>query len=136
MTLSLLSEEPGLPGWGLPAGLAAAYGGDLGFAEPCTYANFVASLDGVTALGPEYPSSGSAISGHNPADRLVMGLLRACADVVLIGAGTLRATPSHRWSPAHVCPAAADAYAAFRRDLGRDGDPLLAVVTARGDLPE
>ena len=43
---------------------------------------------------PEYPSSGSAISGHDPADRFVMGLLRACADVVLIGAGTLRATPA------------------------------------------
>jgi pyruvate/2-oxoglutarate dehydrogenase complex dihydrolipoamide acyltransferase (E2) component len=52
-SFSLLYEEPGLPGWGLPAGLAAAYGGDLGFAQPCTYANFVASLDGVTALGPE-----------------------------------------------------------------------------------
>jgi hypothetical protein len=32
-------------------GLAAAYDGDIGFAEPCTYANFVASLDEVTALG-------------------------------------------------------------------------------------
>ena len=59
-------------------------------------------MDGVTALGPEYPSSGSAISGHDPADRFVMGLLRACADVVLIGAGTLRATPGHLWTPGHV----------------------------------
>lgn len=91
--LSVLYKESGLPGWGLPAGLAAAYGGDLGFAEPCTYANFVASLDGVTALGPEHPASGSAISGREPADRFVMALLRACADAVLIGAGTLRATP-------------------------------------------
>src|SRR6059058_3965143 len=91
--LARLHERAGLPFWGLPPPLAAAYGGDLGFARPCVYANFVASMDGVTALGPEYPSSGSAISGHAPADRFVMGLLRACADVVLIGAGTLRATP-------------------------------------------
>ncbi len=52
------------------------YGGDLGFAGPCLYANFIASPDGVTALGPEYPSSGSAISGCEPADRFAMALLR------------------------------------------------------------
>jgi riboflavin biosynthesis pyrimidine reductase len=133
--LTALYEQEGLPAWGLPPPLADIYGGDLGFRQPCVYANFVASIDGVTALGPEYPSSGSAISGHAPADRFVMGLLRACADVVLIGAGTLRATPGHLWTPAHVCPAAAESFAAFRRGLGGDGDPLLAVVTARGDVP-
>lgn len=134
MTLSLLSEEPGLPGWGLPAGLAAAYGGDLGFAEPCTYANFVASLDGVTALGPEHPDSGSAISGGEPADRFIMALLRACADAVLIGAGTLRATPRHVWTPGHVWPATGE-FAALRRARGRPAEPELFVATARGDLP-
>jgi riboflavin biosynthesis pyrimidine reductase len=133
--LAVLYERAGRPTWGLPRVLADLYGGDLGFRPPCVYANFVASVDGVTALGPEYPSSGSAISLHDPADRFVMGLLRACADVVLIGAGTLRATPRHLWTPAHVCPAAADGYAALRRGLGRDGDPLLAVVTAHGDVP-
>jgi riboflavin biosynthesis pyrimidine reductase len=133
--LARLYERAGLPAWPMPPALAEVYGGGLGFRQPCVYANFVASVDGVTALGPEYPSSGSAISGHDPADRFVMGLLRACADVVLIGAGTLRATPRHRWTPAHVCPAAADGYAALRRSHGRRGDPELAVVTARGDLP-
>jgi riboflavin biosynthesis pyrimidine reductase len=133
--LTALYEQEGLPAWGLPSALADVYGGDLGFRQPCVYANFVASVDGVTALGPEYPSSGSAISGHAPADRFVMGLLRACADVVLIGAGTLRATPGHRWTPSHVCPAAAESYAALRRTRGLSADPLLAVVTARGDVP-
>jgi len=133
--LTALYEQEGLPAWGLPRALADVYGGDLGFREPCVYANFVASVDGVTALGPEYPSSESAISGHDPADRFVMGLLRACADVVLIGAGTLRATPGHLWTPAHVCPAATGGYAALRRTRGLPMDPLLAVVTARGDVP-
>jgi riboflavin biosynthesis pyrimidine reductase len=64
-----------------------------------------------------------------------MGLLRACADVVLIGAGTLRATPGHRWTPLHACPAAAESYAALRRTRGLPAGPLLAVVTARGDVP-
>ena len=81
--LARLYERAGLPAWPLPRVLADVYGGDLGFRQPCVYANFVASVDGVTALGPEYPSSGSAISGHDPADRFVMGLLQACADVVL-----------------------------------------------------
>jgi riboflavin biosynthesis pyrimidine reductase len=133
--LAMLYEQAGLPAWGLPEGLADLYDGDLGFPEPCVYANFVASVDGVTALGPAYPSSGSAISGGDPADRFVMGLLRACADMVLIGAGTLRATPGHQWTPSYICPEAADGYAALRRNVGRRGDPQLAVVTLSGEVP-
>jgi riboflavin biosynthesis pyrimidine reductase len=133
--LGVLYEEPGLPCWQLPKRLAAAYGGDLGFAEPCLYANFVTSLDGVVALGHEYHSSGSAISGREPADWFVMGLLRACADAVLIGAGTLRASPTHHWTPDHVCPAAQADFVALRQSLGRTTRPELVVVTASGDLP-
>ncbi|MGP4000666.1 dihydrofolate reductase family protein [Streptomyces sp. 8N706] len=133
--LELLHEEAGQPRFGLPPELATAYGGDLGFTPPCVYANFVTSIDGVVALGPEYPSSGSAISGREPADRFVMGLLRACADVVLIGAGTLRATPGHRWTPDHVCPQAAPDFAELRRSLRRATRPELVVVTASGDVP-
>lgn len=133
--LTVLYEQPGLPGFSLPSVLATAYGGDLGFSASCVYANFVSSMDGVTALGPEYQSSGSVISGHDPTDRFVMGLLRACSDVVLIGAGTLRATPGHLWTPQHAYPPAADGYAALRRGLGLASDPELAIVTARGDVP-
>jgi riboflavin biosynthesis pyrimidine reductase len=133
--LDLLYEEAGQPRFGLPPVLTTAYGGDLGFTLPCVYANFVASIDGVVALGPEYPSSGSAISGREPADRFVMGLLRACADAVLIGAGTLRATPRHLWTPDHVCPQAAPAFRELRRSLRRATQPQLVVVTASGDVP-
>lgn len=133
--LHVLYEEPGLPYWDLPTPLAAIYGGGLGFTEPCVYGNFVSSIDGVVALGPEYPSSGSAISGGDPTDRFIMGLLRACADTVLIGAGTLRATPSHQWTPEYVCPPAAADFAELRRSLRRTAEPELVVVTARGDLP-
>ncbi|MFG1679168.1 dihydrofolate reductase family protein [Nonomuraea sp. NPDC049269] len=132
---NLLYEQAALPPAGLPSTLATAYGGDLGFTEPCVYANFVASLDGVVALGPQYPSSGSAISGGEPADRFVMGLLRAFADVVLIGAGTLRASAGHRWTPEHVYPAAAADFAELRGSRGRTAGPELAVVTATGDVP-
>jgi riboflavin biosynthesis pyrimidine reductase len=80
------------------------------------------------------PSAGSIISGKYPADRFVMALLRACADVVLLGAGTLRATPGHIWTPAHVYPALATEFASLRSSLGRSPEPTLVVLTANGDL--
>lgn len=133
--LRMLDEIVSLPHAGIPEELAAAYGGDLGFEEPRLYANFVASVDGVVALGPEHPSSGSLISGREPADRLVMGLLRAFADAVLIGAGTFRATPDHLWTAEHIYPAGATAFAELRRSRGRPATPELIVTTARGELP-
>jgi riboflavin biosynthesis pyrimidine reductase len=132
--LELLFEAPGLPQVPLPPGLRRLYGGDLGFAPGTLYANFVSSLDGVVAL--EDPSSaGASISGASETDRFVMGLLRAFADAVLIGAGTLRAEPRHLWTPAKIHPAAAADYAELRRQLGRPPEPLLVVVSATGDVP-
>ncbi|WP_051450126.1 dihydrofolate reductase family protein [Actinospica robiniae] len=133
--LEILYEHPDIAGRPLPAGLHALYGGGLDLPSPCLYANFVASIDGVAALGPEHPSSGSAISGREPADRFVMGLLRAFASAVLIGAGTLRATPTHHWTPEHVYRAAAPEFAALRASRGLSAQPELVIATARGDLP-
>lgn len=98
------------------------------------YSNFVASLDGVVTLGSR-PSAGSLISGRNQADRFLMGVLRACADAVLIGASTLRATPGHRWTPEHIFPDQASSYARLRDTLGRKPQPRLVVLTASGDIP-
>jgi riboflavin biosynthesis pyrimidine reductase len=98
------------------------------------YSNFVASLDGVVALGAE-ASAGSIISGRNQGDRFLMGLLRACADAVLLGAGTLRATPGHRWTPEHIFPQVGDAFARLRSRLGRTAQPRLVLFTASGDVP-
>jgi riboflavin biosynthesis pyrimidine reductase len=97
------------------------------------YSNFVASLDGVVTLGSK-PSAGSILSGKYAADRFLMGLLRACADAVVIGAGTLRATPGHIWTPAHVYPALATEFTALRSSLGRSPEPALVLLTASGDL--
>jgi riboflavin biosynthesis pyrimidine reductase len=97
------------------------------------YSNFVSSLDGVVTLGSK-PSAGSIISGKYPADRFFMGLLRACADAVVIGAGTMRATPGHLWTPAHVYPALATEFTALRSSLGRGREPALVLLTASGDL--
>jgi riboflavin biosynthesis pyrimidine reductase len=128
----VLYEAADLPAYKLPADLHHLYGG-LGFAKRVVYSNFVASLDGVVTLGAK-PFAGSTISAKYPADRFLMGLLRACADAVLIGAGTLRATPGHLWTPAHVYPEMATEFLALRSALGRSTEPLLVVVTASGKL--
>ncbi|HZU16346.1 MAG TPA: dihydrofolate reductase family protein [Candidatus Dormibacteraeota bacterium] len=129
-----LYEAPGLPAYQLPAELARAYGGPLGFPERRLLANFVASIDGVVARHREDRSPGSAIGGDSEADRFVMGLLRACAEAVLVGAGTLRAAPGHRWTPDHVYPPGAAAFAELRRRLGLAPVPRLVVVSGRGEL--
>src|ERR1700693_5169415 len=124
--------EADLPAYKLPADLHHLYG-RLGFADRVVYSNYVSSLDGVVTLGSK-PSAGSIISGKYPADRFLMGLLRACADAVLIGAGTLRATPGHLWTPAHIYPDLETEFLALRSALGRSTEPQLVVVTESGNL--
>ena len=113
-----------------PADLAEIYGGPIGFAAPVVYSNFVESLDGVVALEAR-ESSGSVISGHHDGDRFLMALLRACADAVLLGAGTLRATPNHRWVAEAVFPDLAVSFAELRRQRGLAPEPRLVRLFAR-----
>ena len=124
--------EADLPAYKLPFDLQHLYG-RLGFAGTVVYSNFVSSVDGVVTLGST-PSAGSVISGKQPADRFLMGLLRACADAMLIGAATLRATPGHLWTPAHVYPELATEFISLRSALGRATEPQLVVITSSGDI--
>ncbi len=128
----VLLEGAGPPA-ATPADLAEIYGGVIGFETPVVYSNFVASLDGVVALD-DRQSSGSVISGHQEGDRFLMALLRACADAVLVGAGTLRATPNHRWVADTVYPDLAGSFAELRRMRGLAPEPRLVVVTKEGDI--
>ncbi|MDQ6714111.1 MAG: dihydrofolate reductase family protein [Candidatus Dormibacteraeota bacterium] len=99
------------------------------------YANFVSSIDGIVALESGKAPSGGIISGRNEADRFVMGLLRAVADAVLVGAGTVRAEGGKAlWTPEYIFPAATEAFAALRQSLNRQKTPRLVIVTARGEL--
>jgi riboflavin biosynthesis pyrimidine reductase len=131
--LEVLYEESQLPDFGLPGELAEAYGGPLGFTEPRLYANFVSSLDGVVAIRDELQSS-HLIAAGNEGDRFGIGLLRACADAVLIGAGTLRGSPRTHWTAEHAYPPAADLYAELRRQRGRPPQPTLAVLSGSGSI--
>jgi riboflavin biosynthesis pyrimidine reductase len=119
-------------GLGLPAALAQAHGGDFWLPADCVVANFVESVDGVVAFPDAKAESGGIVSGGSEADRFLMGLLRACADAVLIGAGTLRAAPGDLWYPESIFPDAAPLYAQLRRQLGLPARPALYVVSGSG----
>lgn len=132
--LEVLFEAEGLPDWELPSRLKKMYGGPIGFRLPVTYANFVTSLDGVAAL-PEIKDSPAVIGGKSEADRFVMGLLRALADAVVIGAATMRNAQRHQWTSNYIYPQLAEDFKQLRRALGKPHDPSLVVLTARGNLP-
>ena len=116
----------------LPAGLPAIRPDDAEaalaalFAEPRTpwlRANMIATLDGA-ATGADHRSG----SINDPADLRVFHTLRALADVVLVGAGTVRA---ESYRP----PRTPEPFLAARRRRGQPDHPALAVLTASGDIP-
>jgi riboflavin biosynthesis pyrimidine reductase len=133
--LTLFDETPGdsLP---LPAELLALHGPlrmDARADRPHVFTNFVASLDGIVSIDPPR-GTGADLSGGDAHDRAVMGLLRAVADAVVIGAGNLRAEGDHVWTAERVCPELAPAYARLRAALGKPPAPLQVVVTGSGDV--
>lgn len=122
----------------LPDALASLYG-PLRFATrtaagPRVIGNFVSTLDGVVSLKEPGKATGGPISGDDPSDLMLMGLLRACADVVLEGAGTLRQAPGSLLSAQDVCPAYADAYLELRARLHRPATPIACIVSESGEL--
>jgi riboflavin biosynthesis pyrimidine reductase len=133
VTLRLLWERGDLPHGDLPGELRELYGGGLGFDGPCVYANFVETLDGVVAV-PGLEQSNALVADSSEDDKFLMGLLRAFADVVLIGSGTLLASPKGRWRPDGVYPKAKAAFAELRRGLGKPERPAVAIVTTGASL--
>jgi riboflavin biosynthesis pyrimidine reductase len=122
----------------LPAELDSLYGPlqfPLHAGLPYVIANFVSTLDGVVSLEIPGHAGGGEISGFNLHDRLVMGMLRAVADAVIVGAGTLRAVAAdHLWTAAYIFPALAGAYQQLRTALGKPESPLNVIVSASGKV--
>jgi riboflavin biosynthesis pyrimidine reductase len=131
--LQTLFEDPALPRHELPPSLAEAYGGLLGFAKPRVYANFVTSVDGVVALA-EPTESGHLISKSSRADRFVMGLLRAFADTIVIGAGTYRKVKGAVFTAEAIYPDGAAAFGELRARLGLAPRPRFVLVTRGGNI--
>jgi riboflavin biosynthesis pyrimidine reductase len=99
--------------------LAGLYAYPDGQDRPWVRANMIASVDGTATIG----GRSGALGG--PADRMLLQVLRALADVILVGAGTARA---EGYGPARAVPA----LAALRQD--RPATAPIAVVSARLDL--
>ncbi len=130
----LWSREPPAPP---RAAVEAAYGSAVLFPSrrPYLVANFVETVDGVVAFGERGGSNASTVSMDSAIDRHVMALLRALADVVLIGAGTFRVARNHQWSPSGLVPDQAGAFDAFRLAVrGASTRAPLVVVTASGSV--
>jgi riboflavin biosynthesis pyrimidine reductase len=130
---TVLAEAEDLPRWDAPEELAVLYGGAIGLDEPCVVANFVESLDGVAAV-PGLPRSHAVIGDDSEADRFVLTLVRACADAVVVGSGTLRSSPKGTWRIDRAYPPAAEALAELRARRGRSEQPLVVVVTTGASL--
>lgn len=133
-TLVDVTAGPALP---LPPELEAFYGAlrfPAGRGRPHVVANFAETLDGVVALDGNGKGGGEAITAGNPADRALMGLLRASADAVIVGAGTLRSVPHHLWTGEYIFPPLSVAYERLRARRGGLPQPLNVIVSRRGDV--
>lgn len=78
--------------------------------------------------------SNALIADESDADRFVMGLLRACADAIVLGSGTLLASPKGTWRADRAYPPAGDAFLELRRRRGLPEQPTVAILTAGGSL--
>ncbi len=103
-------------------------------AHPHVFSNFVTTLDGVVSLNIKGHASGGDISGFSAQDRMVMGLLRAVADVVIVGAGTLATDRRHVWTAAAIFPALAAEYQRLSASLGQHGPPRNVIVSGSGTI--
>jgi riboflavin biosynthesis pyrimidine reductase len=133
------AEPIDLRGGLLPPGLADRFEGaltvELRSDRPTVVGNFVSTIDGVVSLGPSEPSAGGGeISGFSEADRFMMALLRGLADVVVVGAGTVRIGRKHVWTARFVEPGLAGVLAEWRSKMRLTPQPTTIVVTASGDL--
>ncbi|MHB8666456.1 MAG: dihydrofolate reductase family protein [Burkholderiales bacterium] len=98
------------------------------------FSNFVTTLDGVVSLNAKGHASGGDISGFSAQDRMVMGLLRAVADVVIVGSGTLGVDRRHVWTADAIFPAFANDYRQLRQALDKPEAPLNVIVSGSGGI--
>lgn len=124
----------------LSSALQALYDGDLSFPElpesrPLVIGNFVQTIDGIVSFKIPGHNGGDEISGRNEEDALVMGLLRCCADAVLIGEETYRVARGHLWTADFIYPKGRAEFEALRRSLGkRTVHPLTVIASGKGTI--
>lgn len=123
---------------GLPAAVREIYRGDWLIPETDSglycYSNFVMSHDGRVSFAVPGHEGGGDVSGFDAHDQWLMGLLRARADAVVVGANTLRTESEHVWTSEFIFPADAAGFAELRLQEERSATPLQVFVTRTGDV--
>ena len=123
---------------GLPEAIRAVYQGDWVIPETANglycYSNFVMSHDGRVSFNVPDHEGGGDVSDFNPHDQWLMGLLRARADAVIVGANTLRTESEHIWTSEFIYPRDALGFASLRDAESRSRTPLQVFVTRSGDI--
>jgi riboflavin biosynthesis pyrimidine reductase len=121
----------------LPGRLSRLYGSlrlSQPRSRPAVFSNFVTTLDGVVSLARRGHAGGGDISGFDLHDRMVMGLLRALADVIIVGSGTLAADKEHVWTAQGICPELGTEYERLRKAMRKREPPLNVIVSGSGDM--
>ncbi len=135
-----LFDEGTHEGASLPTEFQAVYDGDWiipSFADrPYVYTNFATARDGRVSYAEPGRSTGGDVTNFNPHDRWLMGLLRARADCIMMGDGTLKTEPDHIWTADFICPGDADAFSALRKLEGLAPIPLMVFLSLDGDLDD
>lgn len=103
--------------------------------RPYVYINFATSRDGRVSFSVPGHAGGGDVTGFNPHDRWLMGLLRARADAILMGDNTLRTEPDHMWTPGHIFPGDEAAFDGLHAEEERRNPTLLVFLSLKGDLP-
>jgi riboflavin biosynthesis pyrimidine reductase len=115
--------------------LEEEYGAALVIGEGRVAVNFVSTIDGIVSFGRAADDS-RAVGGGVAADRTLMAMLRALAGVIVVGAGTLRATLNHQWTAEAVLGDRGADLAELRAVAGLPQDPAaLLVVSGSGIVP-
>lgn len=131
-------EEPA-QGHSLPPAFQEAYAGNWVIPESdegCyRYSCFVISHDGKVSFNVPGHEGGGDVSGFDPYDQWIMGLLRARADAVVVGANTLRMESEHKWTCEYIYPSDASEFQALRSAEGRERTPLQVFITRTGEIP-
>jgi riboflavin-specific deaminase-like protein len=101
--------------------LTSTYAYPDGLDRPWVRANMVSSIDGAVSVG------GRSGGLSSPSDKQIFALLRALADVVIVGAGTVRA---EGYGPGRI----REDYARLREDAGQPPAVPIAIVSRSLDL--
>jgi riboflavin biosynthesis pyrimidine reductase len=138
-TITLLfDDDRATSGHRLPSEFQQVYGGDWVVPpagdRPYTAVNFVVSRDGRISYAEPGDVGGAPVAGGSAADVWLMGLLRARCDAVLMGDGTVRAEPDHRWTVEHLGGVDVEAFRWLRAAEGRSPTPVQAICSLDGRI--